>query len=238
MLESASLGKAERFFFQRLLTWGSEMTDKLSLYNDALLACGERFISSLTENREPRRLLDQVYASGGVEYCLERGQWNFATRTVQIDYDSGIEPPFGYRRAFEQPTDWVATRAVCADEYFREPLIRYNHEAGYFYADLDTIYLRYVSKDPLYGFNLGQWPQTFRETVAAHLASKIVLKIGGSNEEKKRLEDFRDERLKEAKNSDAQRDPTQFPAPGFWSRARNRYNNRRDGGGTNGNLIG
>lgn len=211
---------------------------QLSIYNDALLICGERFLASLTENREPRRLLDQVWASGGVNWCLERGQWNFATRTVQLDYDSGVQPPYGYNRAFDKPTDWVNTRAVCSDEFFRAPLTRYADEGGFWYSDLDTIYVRYVSDDPQYGMNVGLWPTTFTDVVAAHFAAKIVLKLGNDDSEKEKLEKLRDKLLREAKNSSAQCEPTQFPAPGAWSRARNRFPGRRDGGNTTGDLIG
>lgn len=215
------------------------MADQLSLYNDALLACGERFLGSLTENREPRRLLDQVWSTGGVQYILERGQWNFATRSQQLDYDSSIEPAWGYNRAFDKPADYCCTRAVCCDEYFRAPLTRYVDEGGYWYSDLDTIYVRFVSNDPNYGMNLNKWPETFKEVVAIHFASKIILKLGNDLSEKVRLEQLRDRMLKEAKSASAMQEPPQFPAPGAWSRSRNRFPNRRDGGNNNsGPLIG
>jgi hypothetical protein len=215
------------------------MADQLSLYNDALLACGERFLGSLTENREPRRLLDQVWSTGGVKYVLERGQWNFATRSQQIDYDSGIQPDWGYNRAFDKPDDYCCTRAVACDEYFRSPLTRYVDEGGYWYSDLDTIYVRYVSDDQSYGMNLNKWPETFKEVVAIHFASKIILKLGNDLSEKVRLEKKRDQMLKEAKSASAMQEPPQFPAAGAWSRSRNRFPNRRDGGNNNsGPLIG
>lgn len=213
---------------------------QLTLYNDALLECGERFLASLTENREPRRLLDQVWASNGVNYILERGQWNFATRSQQLDYDSSIQPGWGYNRAFDKPGDYCCTRGVCSDEFMREPLIRMVDEGGYWYSDLDTIYVRYVSNDPAYGMNLNKWPTTFKDLVAIHFASKIVGKLSNSLVTAKELEDKRDRMLKVAKNSSAMQEPTQFPAVGSWSRARNRFPNRRDGGnsGNNGPLIG
>lgn len=214
------------------------MTDRLSVYNNALLHCGERFLGSLTEAREPRRLLDQVWTSGGVRYCLERGQWNFATRTFQVDYDPSASPPFGFNRAFSKPTDWVNTRSVCSDEYFRSPLLRYQDETGYWYSDLDTIYVRYISDDVGFGMNLSAWPETFREVVEVHFASKIVKKLSNNQDEETRLQMLRDKMLKEAKNSSAQAEPTQFPAPGAWSRSRNRFPNRRDGGNVTGDLIG
>jgi hypothetical protein len=217
------------------------MTTQLSLYNDALLLCGERFLSSLTEEREPRRLLDHVWASGGINYCLEQGQWFFAMKTIQIDYDPSIEPPFGYNRAFQKPTDWVLTSAVTSDEFFRIPLTRYVDEAGYWYAELDTIYVRYVSNDTWYGMDMNKWPDSFREFVAAHFASRIILKLSNSEAEEKNIMDMRKALLKVAKSRSAMADSTQFSAQGNWSRSRMRGGTRRGDGGngnTSGNLIG
>ena len=214
------------------------MADQLSIYNGALLVCGERFLSSLSEDREPRRLLDQVWSSNLKRTMLEQGQWTFAMRTVQFDYDPSITPDFGYARAFAKPDDWVLTSGVCADEYFRSPLTRYFDEANYWYSDLDTIYVRYVSDDVDYGGGLSRWPESFREFVEAHMASKIILKLSNSESERERVEKLREKLLKQAKSITAMASPTSFPAQGSWSRARNRFPNRRDGGGTTGSLIG
>jgi hypothetical protein len=214
------------------------VTTQLDIYNGALLHCGERFLASLTENREPRRLLDRVWSSNGVKTCLEQGQWNFAMRTIQIDYDTSIEPSFGYNRAFQKPTDWVLTSSLCADEFFRSPLTRYVDETGFWYSDLDTLYVRYVSNDSTYGADINKWPESFREFVEAHFASKIILKINNSESELARVMKLREKLLLTAKSRAAMAEPTSFPAQGAWSRARNRFPNRRDGGGTTGNLIG
>ena len=214
------------------------MTTQLDLYNKALLYAGERFLGSLTENREPRRLLDHVWSTNGVRYCLERGQWNFAMRTVQIDYDAGVEPSFGYSRAFSKPSDWVLTSSVCADEFFRSPLTRYWDEAGYWYSDLDTLFVRFVSSDAAYGLNINAWPDSFREFVEVHFATKIILKLSNSDTELERLTKLREKLLTTAKSRAAMSEPTSFPARGAWSLSRNRFPNRRDGGGTTGNLIG
>ena len=214
------------------------MTTQLDIYNGALLHCGERFLASLTEQREPRRLLDRVWSSNGVKTCLEMGQWNFAMRTIQIDYDPSIEPSFGYNRAFSKPTDWVITTSLCSDEFFGQPLLRYTDEAGYWYSDLDTMYVRYVSSDINYGLNINQWPDSFREFVEAHFASKIILKLSNSEDELKRVEALRTKFLKTAKGKAAMAEPTSFPARGNWSKSRNRFPNRRDGGNSSGSLIG
>lgn len=214
------------------------MTTKLDLFNGALLLCGERFLASLTEEREPRRLLDRVWASNGVRTCLEQGQWNFAMRTIQIDYDSGIEPSFGYSRAFAKPSDWVITSSLCEDEYFRAPSLRFWDEASYWYADLDTLYVRYVSDDVAYGMNLGAWPESFREYVEEFFASKIIRKLSNSESEEQKSFLRLKKKLLTAKSKAAMAEPTSFPARGSWGLSRNRFPNRRDGGGTGGNLIG
>jgi hypothetical protein len=211
---------------------------RLQIYNDALMFLGERALASLTENREPRYLLDNIWNKNGIKVCLEAGQWFFAMRTEQIDYDPGIEPTFGYNRAFQKPTDWVLTSAVCEDEFFQSPLLRYNDEAGYWFSDIDTIYVRYVSDDAVYGSNLALWPDSFAEFVAAHFASKIAPKLANSFEEAQKVLALRKMKLTEAKNKCAMADPTQFPARGKWVLSRKKGRTTRDGGNSNGPLIG
>ena len=214
------------------------MTSRLAIYNDALLICGERALSSLTEDREPRRLLDQVWQNEGVEYCLEEAQWYFAMRTVRVDYDPDVDPGFGVRRGFSKPSDWILTSALCADEYFRAPVTRYFDEAGFWYSDLDTLYVRYVSNDTEYGMDLARWPRTFTEFVAAHFATKVVLKLSNDEDRLKKAVGLREGCLKKAKNKCAMAMPTIFEAQGNWSKARQRWQPRRDGGSNGGNLIG
>lgn len=214
------------------------MTDQLSIYNGALLLIGERFLSTLTEQREPRRLLDRVWSSNGVKTCLEQGQWGFAMKTIQIDYDPSVEPSFGYSRAFQKPTDWVLTSGLCSDEFFRVPLLRYVDEAGYWYSDIDTIYVRYVSNDVNYGLDYNKWPDSFREYVEEFFANKIILALSNSQDDQDRSDKRLAKKLKHAKSRAAMADATVFPARGNWSNSRNRFPNRRDGGNTSGNLIG
>ena len=94
---------------------------QLKIYNAALGHLGERKIASLTENREPRRVLDDFY-NDVVQYCLERGTWEFAARNVQIDASTSSSPPFGFTNAFVKPTDWVRTVLLSANECFDPPL--------------------------------------------------------------------------------------------------------------------
>lgn len=216
---------------------------RLLLYNHALRICGERKIASLTEEREPRHLLDAVWNEGGVDACLEQGQWNFAMRTSQLDYSTSMEPSFGYRRAFELPDDWVVPANVASDEYFTRPLRAYQLEGRFLYCDLDTIYTRFVSDDDTYGFDYSLWPESFREFVEAYFASKICRKIAS----KEVIEEITNPRKgvltlarKNAKNKDLQQEPTRFGSQGGWTRAR--HGQRQSGpmgdGGSSGSLTG
>jgi|WetSurMetagenome_2_1015567.scaffolds.fasta_scaffold304387_2 hypothetical protein len=216
-------------------------TSKLLIYNGALMLCEARSIASLTVNEEARRLLDNVYDDGGIQYCLEQGQWRFAMRTSKMSYDTGITPSFGYRRAFAKPADWVNTSAVCSDEYFNVPLLQYTDEAGFWYSDLDEIYVKYVSNDANYGMNLSLWPYSFTEYVKAYFASRICGKIAASRELsdsiKKRGGVLEMAHLS-ALSRDAMAEPTKLLPPGSWVKARTgNSGDWRDGGNRN-SLIG
>jgi hypothetical protein len=208
---------------------------RLLLYNDALTMCGERMLSSVSESREARRLLDQAWDSGAVVACLEQGQWNFATRSIQLEYSPSVEPDFGYSRAFDKPTDWVRTVGLCSDEFFRVPLTEYFDEADFWFAELDTIYVRYVSDDDSYGMDMGKWPQTFAKYVSTYLANEIVTKLTNGEARALKIERSLKIALRDAKSKDAINEATKFLPSGTWASAR-LGTSRRDGGGR-GNLT-
>ena len=193
---------------------------KLSIYQGACLALGERKVVSLTENRETRRALDDVWTRDGVKTCLQAGFWNFAMRGMQYDYSPSVEPTFGYRRAFDKPTDWLRTAAVCEDEFFKVPLLAYSDEAAYWFADLDTIYVRYVSGDTNYGFDYAKWPQNFQRYVELYFAWSICERILQSTEKKRDLERDMEVMLRKAKSTDAMDEATAMLPPGSWTQAR------------------
>jgi hypothetical protein len=211
-------------------------TSRLKIYKAALTICGERTIADLTEDREPRRLLDEVWDNQGVDACLEMAQWKFAMRSVRIDYDADVTPDYGFQRAFTKPDDWVVTSALCSDEYFRTPLTRYVDETGYWYSDIDEIYVRYVSNDASYGSDLSLWPATFADFVAANFATKIIMKLTTDEKKRESVIKWESKQLKTAKNKDAMAGPQQFPAPGNFVSSRTR-GGRRDRG-NRGQLIG
>ena len=68
---------------------------KLSIYNGALNACKARRISSLSVDEEARYVLDDNWDRDFINTVLEKGLWNFAMRTVQIDADPDYTDPLG-----------------------------------------------------------------------------------------------------------------------------------------------
>lgn len=190
------------------------MTSKLEIYNEALGLLGERKIASLTETREPRRVLDDFYDSA-MAYCLERGFWNWAIRTVQLDHSVAYDPPFGYSYAFTKPDDWVRTFVISGSENLEPPLLKYVDEGGLWYADCDPLYVRYVSSDAAWGMDLSLWPQTFVAYAAARLAVRASKRITGANASDDLLRDERVARAN-AMSKDAMDEPPGFPPTGSW----------------------
>jgi len=213
-------------------------TTKLRIYNGALAIIAERALGSLTEARESRRALDLVYDDGGIDDCLEAGQWYFAMRSARLTSDPSITPDWGFRKVFEVPEDHIRTCAVAADEMFNQPLLAYKEEAGFWYCDLDTIYVRYVSNHVDYGGNLALWPGTFTEFVKAHFALLVALPITQDKKKVALADAYRTRALKDAKSKGAMADPTTFPAEGAWTSSRRGQSRSWPDRGNRGSLIG
>lgn len=203
------------------------MTDQLRLYNAALLEIGERKLTALTDDVRGRHELDRVWDSGEIiDYFLQQGHWNFASRTSQFTFSPSITPPFRYQYAFSKPLDWVHTSAVSADEFFSIPLTDYLDEAEYWFAAHDTIYVRYISNDAAYGNDMSMWPKTFTRWAEVYLASRVCEVLTQNSKKAEKLkkaadpEAVRPSLLVEARSKDAMNEPSQQPALGTWTRAR------------------
>lgn len=211
---------------------------QLSIYNRAVLEfLGEAPLTALTDARSVRTSLDHAWSNGRghVHRCLEEALWKHALRSIEITYDPDVSPPHGLRYAFSKPDDWVKTSGVWGDEYHSAPYLDYRDEGGYWLAELDTLYIQYVSNDAAYGADFEKWPAKFETYVCASLA--LAVSASGKN---KRGEDLKEEvlfLLKEAKTSDAANDP-QKRLP-YGSLVRARFGKHSSGeGSTRGPLFG
>lgn len=211
-------------------------TTQLQLYNIALGEyLGERALTSLSENREPRRILDDAWANGAVNYCLEQGMWNFGTRAAMVTNTPSISPPFGFQYAFQKPTDLARLTSICADENYSTPVLRYVEEAGYWYTDIPDIYIGYVSKDAAFGGDMSLWPETFVQVVASYLAYKVALRVTQSKQTRDDVKEAYHKNLVDARSKDAMQQATQFLPQGSWVRSRGSARGDR---GNKGQLIG
>lgn len=152
---------------------------KLSIYNQALGHLGERTLASLSENREPRRVLDDYY-NGVISHCLEQGNWKFAHVSKRLNASNSVEPDFGFTEAFAKPEDFVRLSRISESADLELPLLSYREENGFWYADTTPIYVEFVSDSAsLGGFDLSRWTQSFEDYVIARLARQAVTRICG-----------------------------------------------------------
>lgn len=195
------------------------MAEKITLYNEALGHLGERKLANLAENRESRRALDDVWDTSKA-YCLEQGIWNWAIRSVEIESSTSITPTFGFSKAFQKPDDWARTAQVSANENFEPPLQRFIDEAGYWWADCDPLYVRFVSNDTEYGNNLARWTTLFSDYVSLRMAVKACFRITGSDSRLEGLLKLEKRALSEARSKDAMAEPPGRMPTGSWVMSR------------------
>lgn len=215
------------------------MATALGLYNAALIEIGEGVLSSITEARKPRFVIDAIYDEV-IADCLESGDWNFATAFARLDGDTGIAisdtgsaATIGYRYGFEKPTTWLRTTGVSLDENFIAPLNDYADEGGLLYADSTPIYFKWVSNDTGAGLELARWPRSFTRYVEVALADRIVMAITQNAGDKERLETVTLPRAKrDALHKDARNEGTKFRRVSSWNAARSDGNFSRERGNT------
>lgn len=179
------------------------MADRLEIYRGALRLLGDAHgLSSLTEVGPARTALDGAWQPA-VDYMLAKGLWNFAIRSVEMTEDEDVEPLFGFQYAFSKPDDWVRTVSISDDPTFREGYEDYEDETDYWYADPNPLYVRYVSSDEEYGWNIAKWRQPFAKALEAYLAYECGLPISSDRGNRNDMFTLFGKLLKEAKTLDA-----------------------------------
>ena len=194
-------------------------TSRLGLYNTALGYLEERKLLNLTENRESRRYMDDEFDDNNL-FCLSQGNWNFAKREIMLDASATQIPNFGYAYAFPKPTDWNHTFMVSDNEAY-DPLLRdYTDQNGFWYANISPIYVRYISRDPNYGLNLGIWTPAYVEYVATRLAFKCAPRLKQSLDKVAAIKKEMKEAKMTASSTDSQDLPPGKPPFGTWVMSR------------------
>jgi len=204
------------------------MTDKLSVWNGALTAIGERELANDQENREPRYVLERLWNRDFIETILQMGQWNFAIRSLKLEPDPNITTKFGYEHAYPQPEDYVRLVGFCEDEAFEYENKAYQVENGVFYTGRAEVYFRYVSNDPKYGTDFSKWPYNFTRFAEEYLGYCVTRRLTHSNPDTEQAEKRYKAALKAAKNTDAMEQPPKTVPISGWTHSR--FGRRGDGG--------
>jgi hypothetical protein len=206
------------------------MADKLQIFKGALRLIGNNAgLSSLTEVSAARNALEDAWTPAG-EYLLSKGLWNFAMRSVELSFDEDIDPLFGYDYAFSKPEDWVRTAAI-SDRPDDEShgFEDFADETDFWFADVDTLYVRYVSNDEDYGWNVGGWRAPFAKAMEAYLAFECGLPISSDKGNRNDIFSLYKSRLQDAKGLDAVDERVKRSPPGRLVRARITSRNQKDG---------
>lgn len=205
------------------------MATRLGVYNEALRLLGSRQLANLSENREPRRLLDAAWDSNAHDTWLEQADWNFALKSTKIGADASFTSVWGYSKAFNHPEDMVRPSGIYSDEFMQVPIRDYLDEGKFWFADgFDSIYVQYVSRDAAKGGDLGLWPATFAKYVAAVLAVEVAPNLK-NDVDGAALRKIMEQREKDAKSKDGLRQPSKQLPTGTWKNSR-LAGSRRDGG--------
>ena len=210
------------------------MATQLEVFNSALLLLktGPISQSELTNGSVERARILNTAWTGAVRRCLEMGLWKFAIRSVLVDSSPSVSSDFGFTYAFDHASDYVRTCAVCSDEFFRNPLTDrdYSDEGGFWWANIDPIYVQYISDDIEFGADLGLWPSSFQNYVEHYLAHRSAGALKGDVED---LERQTKAALNTARSHDAMNGPTRTLPMSSWNAARLGGRGRRDGGSRN-----
>lgn len=204
------------------------MASKLAIYKGALRLLGPHELATLTDDRPERYQLDNAW-DDAVEYLLNEGLWNFAIRAVELAADADVDPLFGWDYGFTKPDDWVRTVGISNEATFRIGFEDYDDEAGKWFANTDTLYVRYVSNGASYGLKIGAWRQPFAKALEAYLAFESGLPISGDRGNRNDLFSLYEKRRDRAKIIDAFDEAVDYTPSGRIVRARFSRRHGKDG---------
>lgn len=202
------------------------MASKLAIYKGALRLLGPHELAALTDDRPERYQLDDAWDDAAA-YVLMEGLWNFAIRSATVTQSGTTISGWDY--AFTKPTDWVRTAGISNEPTFLAGFETYQDQGGKWYANVDTLYVRYVSNDASYGLNITAWPLTFAKAMEAYLAFETGLPVSGDRGNRNDLYQLYKARLARAKALDAFDESVKFPPAGRLVRARFTNASGKDG---------
>lgn len=174
--------------------------DQETVYVNALTLLGQRRLSSLTENREPRHVLDGIWNLGAVDYCLEIVQPTFAAKTTKLT-SSTTSTEHDFDNVFTLPSDYISIVGVYSDANLDQEINRYIIEGLTLACNYSTIYVRYTSN----GYAISTWSASFARVVAGYLAREAADRLAPAKLEKLQ-QDFID-KVEAARSLESEKEP-------------------------------
>lgn len=167
---------------------------EVDIANSALGDLGAASISSLELQTGHARTIKAVFDTVR-DFVLELHYWNFAKTRAPLSPVSA-DPLFGFSRAFVLPTDFLKLK----ETHPRLEQTEYRVESGKILCDESALSITYTRRvtDP------NAMPPSFRECLAAYLASKIAKSVTGSDDAKTRMEALAEARLRTARRINAE----------------------------------
>lgn len=179
------------------------MATQLGIYNRTLDLLGCRRIASLSEDREPTRVLDSNWADVR-DYCVTRAMWIFGLRSAAASSTSLPTVDFGFTNAYTRPSDCIYTYMLSTNNDFKPVLTDAVEVNGLYLTNGATLYVRYLSNDATsYGLSLTNWTPTFSEFIAHYLGATVCYRLTRNLDLAKVLYERSDVLLLEARSKDA-----------------------------------
>lgn len=153
--------------------------DKLGLYNDACRIAGVERLADLTEAREARFKLDEIFELGAVDYCLRIAMPAFARKTQALGNDgASVSPEF--KATHTLPTDFITylprpdgLPTLYYDAALDQPVARQLRDGDTIYTDYETVYIRYIFRNEDYA----TWDPEFVKFFTAYLGMELAERI-------------------------------------------------------------
>jgi hypothetical protein len=165
----------------------------VSICNSALIKVGADRITSLTEDTQRARLVNEQYNKCRKE-LLRSHPWNFATKRTEL---AALvqEPEYEYSYQFQLPADCL--RVLKTNLYSDEP---FKIEGRLLLCDSNTIKILYIKDET----DTSKFDASFDETLALRIAADIAYTLSGSATLANGLMEAYKYSLKDARSFDAQ----------------------------------
>ena len=139
------------------------MASKFDICNQALVLVGANTITSFSENTTESKVASQLYETT-LNTLLTRCRWRFATKQVQLSYDSTA--PLGrWNSKHTLPADALVIHTISVSDN----IIQYDRYNTYIYSDADatdTVIADYTSS-----VTESELPEYFIQSLVFELAS-------------------------------------------------------------------